>query len=85
MLTATVSKTPTSLGVIWDQILMLMNLMPIKPLTLMPMIRTALLTKTTCPETNLGDLTDLDGCSSDQLTDKADASDGEKDSAAKRY
>ena len=32
-----------------------------------------------CPDTELGGLTDLDGCSSDQLADKADASDGEKD------
>ena len=31
-----------------------------------------------CPDTELGGLTDLDGCSSDQLADKADASDGEK-------
>ena len=28
---------------------------------------------------NLDGLTDLDGCSSDQLSEKADASDGEKD------
>ena len=32
-----------------------------------------------CPETESGGLTDLDGCSSDQLSEKADASDGEKD------
>lgn len=32
-----------------------------------------------CPDTEPGGLTDLDGCSSDQLTEKADASDGEKD------
>ena len=34
-----------------------------------------------CPDTELGGLTDLDGCSSDQLADKADASDGEKDTS----
>ena len=32
-----------------------------------------------CPDTEPNGLTDLDGCSSDQLADKADASDGEKD------
>ena len=32
-----------------------------------------------CPETESGGLTDLDGCSSVQLSEKADASDGEKD------
>ena len=34
-----------------------------------------------CPDTELGGLTDLDGCSSDQLADKAEASDGEKDTS----
>ena len=34
-----------------------------------------------CPGTAPGGLTDLDGCSSEQLTDKADASDGEKDTS----
>ena len=32
-----------------------------------------------CPDTDAGGLTDLDGCSSEQLSDNADASDGEKD------
>ena len=32
-----------------------------------------------CPNTEAGGLTDLDGCSSEQLSDNADASDGEKD------
>ncbi len=34
-----------------------------------------------CPDTAPGGLTDLDGCSSDQLNDRADASDGEKDTS----
>ena len=34
-----------------------------------------------CPDTELGGLTDLEGCSSEQLADKADASDGEKDTS----
>ena len=32
-----------------------------------------------CPDTIAGGLTDLDGCSSDQLGDQAEASDGKKD------